>query len=67
MRRNITSIERSLRLVVGLTILGFALGLYPRFSPWLGLVALIPLGTAMLGYCPLYQLLGYDGCKRPAG
>ncbi len=64
MRRNITKFERGVRLVFGFAILFVALGFTPT-RPWLALVALVPLGTAILGYCPLYQLLRYDPLHRP--
>jgi len=41
------------------------------FGPlgWWGLIGLVPLGTALLGFCPLYPLLGLNTCpldKRSA-
>lgn len=58
MTRNIGSIDRVLRVVVGLGILGA--GLY--FKSSLGLIGLVPLSTALLGWCPLYVPLGISSC-----
>ena len=45
MTRNVGSADRIIRVVLGLIILG--LGIY--FGSWLGLIGLIPLGTAAIG------------------
>ena len=42
--------DRVLRGVVGVGIL--AVGLY--FGSWWGLIGLIPLATALVGWCPAY-------------
>jgi hypothetical protein len=57
MTRNMSMLDRGLRLIVGIVILGLYGALLP---PWkyLTLVGLIPLGTALTGYCPLYTMLG---------
>jgi hypothetical protein len=34
-------------------------------AKWFGLIGLVPLATAVFGYCPLYSLLGMSTC--PAG
>ena len=50
--RNVSSVERVLRVVVG----GALLVLIPDIGYW-GLIGLIPLVTGLSGYCPLYMLL----------
>lgn len=57
MARNVGPLDRAIRLVIGVLILG----LYGALdSPWkyLTLLGLVPLGTALVGSCPLYSLLG---------
>lgn len=49
------NVDRLLRVVEGLVMLMLVL-VGPR-TPW-GLVGLVPLLTGVLGYCPLYALLG---------
>ncbi len=61
MNKNIGSIDRILRIVLGLGVLGA--GYY--FKSWLGLIGLVPLLTAVVSFCPLYPLLGISTCKRP--
>lgn len=67
MTRNIGSIERALRAIVGLGIISLVF-VGPQSSwGWLGL---IPLATAALGWCPPYALLGISTCsakKLPNG
>jgi hypothetical protein len=58
-KENVGSIDRIIRVVVGLGLLAIVF-VGPR-TPigWLGL---IPLATAALGTCPLYTLLGMSTC-----
>ena len=55
MNRNVGTLDRVLRVVVGLGLLAIVF-VGPQ-SPW-GLIGLVPLGTALVGFCPLYRLLG---------
>ena len=60
MKRNIGSSERVVRVVVGLGILSLTV-IGPQ-SMW-GLLGLVPLATAAIGWCPPYSLLGINTCK----
>jgi DUF2892 family protein len=54
--------ERVVRLIAGVMILG----LYGALdAPWrsLTLIGLIPLGSALTGFCPLYAWLGWNRCS----
>jgi hypothetical protein len=33
---------------------------------WIGLVGIVPLVTGLVGYCPLYSVLGVDTCPGNA-
>ena len=59
MRANITMPDRITRLIVGVLLLGL-FGALP--SPWryLTLIGLFPLGTALLGSCPIYRFTGWN-------
>jgi sulfite exporter TauE/SafE len=50
MKKNMGKTDRTLRIIAGIIIL--AAGLY--LKSWWGLIGLIPLGTALIGWCPLY-------------
>jgi hypothetical protein len=58
---NVGKIERAVRLIVGVMILGLYGALDP---PWkyLALIGLIPLGSAITGFCPVYAWLGVNRC-----
>ena len=58
MKRNIGSVDKTVRIIVGLAII--ALGLY--FKSWWGLIGLLPVTTTLIGLCPLYLLLGINTC-----
>jgi Protein of unknown function (DUF2892) len=66
MRCNVGTIERVMRLIVGILILGLYGALEP---PWkyLTLVGLIPLASALTGFCPLYAMLGINRCSPATG
>lgn len=56
---NIGNIERVLRAIVGLGIISLIF-VGPQ-SPWSWL-GLVPLATAVVGWCPPYALLGINTC-----
>ncbi|MGJ3264265.1 MAG: YgaP family membrane protein [Salinarimonas sp.] len=64
MTRNIGGIDRTIRIVAGLLLLAFALGLgFPQTGwNWVGWIGVVPLATALLGWCPAYSLVGLDTC-----
>ncbi len=62
MKQNEGTVDRVARVVLGLALLSLTL-VGPR-SLW-GLLGLLPLATGLVGFCPLYRLLGISTC--PAG
>ena len=63
MIRNIGSIDRVLRILVGLAI--FSLVFVGPQTPW-GYIGLILVGTALINFCPIYRLIGVSTCSRSA-
>jgi len=59
---NVGTIDRIVRIVVGLALLaGFFL--YPGASMrWLFLIGIVPLVTGLFSTCPLYSILGISTC-----
>ena len=55
MLTNESSIDRALRVVLGIVVLSLVV-VGPR-TMW-GLVGLVPLLTGLVGFCPLYRVLG---------
>jgi hypothetical protein len=56
------SLDRTLRIVVGLVLL--ALVFAGPQTPW-GWIGLVPLVTGLVGFCPVYRLFGFNTCPRP--
>lgn len=59
MKQNVGSIDRILRLVIGLGLIGWGVAAQ---NMW-GLVGIIPLFTAAIGWCPAYLPFGLSSCK----
>jgi hypothetical protein len=62
MNKNVGKIDKTIRIIAAVVI--GALGIY--FESWWGLIALVPLATALIGWCPLYCPLGASTCKKSA-
>lgn len=58
--RNVGTLDRVIRIIVGLVLLGSPLAWYApeNISAW-GYLGLIPLITGLLGTCPIYSLFGW--------
>ena len=64
MTRNIGTIDRFVRVAIGLTALSLVF-VGPQ-TLW-GLLGLVPLLTALVGWCPPYAILGISTCRSSAG
>lgn len=62
MQKNVGSVDKILRIVVGLGLLSLLFVLDAPMK-YLGLIGLVPLATSLMGSCPLYTLLGVNTCK----
>ncbi len=60
MKRNVHDIERGVRVILGLTLIGLAAAGTIGMWGWIGLV---PLATGAIGNCPLYSIFGFSTCK----
>ena len=64
MTTNVGTIDRALRIIVGLALIGAALGVYgPAYTSVWGWIGVVPLVTALVGWCPAYTILGIRTCK----
>ena len=59
MSRNEGTIYRALRVIAGLAILSLVF-IGPQ-TPW-AWIGLVPLITGLVGFCPLYRVLGINTC-----
>ncbi|KAA3622730.1 MAG: DUF2892 domain-containing protein [Proteobacteria bacterium] len=55
MKSNVGSVDRGIRIVAGLVLISLVF-VGPQ-TPW-GWIGVIPLATALIGWCPAYTLLG---------
>lgn len=62
MKKNVGSAERIIRFVIALGLFSL-LFLLDAPMKYLGLIGLVPLATSLMGWCPLYTLIGINTCK----
>lgn len=62
-KTNVGGIDRVLRIVAGLVLIG--LTLMGTIGPW-GWIGVVPLATGLLGSCPLYSIVGLSTCPTKA-
>ena len=60
MKKNVGGIDRTLRIVLGLVLIGLAAS---GTVGWWGYFGVVPLLTGLIGWCPPYTLLGWNTCS----
>jgi hypothetical protein len=60
MNSNEGTLDRSLRVIAGLALIGMAAT--GVIGAW-GYVGVVPLLTGAVGWCPVYTLLGINTCR----
>jgi hypothetical protein len=64
MTPNIGPVDRAIRLIAGVCLLSL---IFVGPQTWWGLFGLVPLVTALIGWCPPYALLGVSTCPAHRG
>lgn len=66
MKKNVGTVDRVIRLLVGVALIAFALQIgFPNTGwNWLGWIGVVPILTAIFSNCPLYTVLGFSSCPR---
>ena len=59
MKPNIGKTDRIIRVLIGVILI--AVGAY--FKSWWGVIGLLPILTAALGWCAPYAVFGISTCK----
>lgn len=59
MNKNVGNIDKILRIVAGVALIGLSLAGVIGVWGWIGVV---PLVTGLLGWCPAYAMLGIKSC-----
>ncbi len=65
MKANVGSADRIVRVVLGLALLSL-LFVFDGNARWWGLMGIVPLVTAVFGFCPLYRVVGLSTCPLAA-
>jgi len=60
MKANVGGIDRVLRIVIGLALIGWVLFANGPVWAWIGVM---PILTAFVNFCPAYTILGINTCK----
>ena len=61
MNVNVGNADKLIRIIAGVCILSL-LFLLKGDARLLGLIGIVPLATGLVGYCPLYAMLGVNTC-----
>ncbi len=63
MSPNVGACDRAIRVIVGSILIGIAS--YGQGTPYAALawIGLIPFATGLVGWCPLYKILGINTVK----
>ncbi len=59
MKQNVGGIERVIRIVLGLAIIGAGV----MYANWWGAVGAVLVVTGLIGWCPPYAIMGMSTCK----
>jgi hypothetical protein len=59
MQANVGGIDKALRIVAGLGLIGATVA--GVIGPW-GYIGVVPLLTGLVGWCPAYMLFGVNTC-----
>jgi hypothetical protein len=62
MTQNVGGADRVIRIAVGAALVAYAV----TQGVWWGWLGLIPLGTALIRWCPAYLPFGINTCKKAA-
>ena len=60
MKANVGFVDRVIRIIAGLAIVGAGY----HFKSWWGLVGLMPILTGIVRFCPAYLPFGLNTCRH---
>ncbi len=64
MKANVGNLDRALRIIAGVVLIG--LTLTGSIGAW-GWIGIVPLFTGLFRFCPAYTLLGIQTCPASKG
>jgi hypothetical protein len=60
MNQNVGGADRILRIVLGFGLIGWGVAT----QNWWGAIGVVPLATALIGWCPVYLPFGISTAKK---
>jgi hypothetical protein len=60
MKSNVGETDKVIRIILSVIIAG--IGIY--YHSWWGIIAIVPLITAFMSFCPVYSLFGMNTCSN---
>jgi len=65
---NIGVIDRTVRAIIGLLLIAYAIPFgFPNTGwNWVGWIGIVPIVTAVIGSCPAYSLFGFSSRSASA-
>ncbi|GGK63619.1 YgaP family membrane protein [Amphritea balenae] len=63
MEKNIGAVDKALRVLVGLVLIALVFVGPQTVWGWIGVPVIL---IALVGWCPLYKVLGISSCKKCA-
>lgn len=60
MKCNVGKTDKIIRLLIGIGFIG--VGTY--LKSWWGSIGIVPILTAIIGWCPVYIPFGISSCKK---
>jgi hypothetical protein len=60
MEKNVGSTDKIIRYILGFLIIGAGI----MYNSWWGIIGVVPIFTATLGWCPLYKIFNASSKKK---
>lgn len=60
MKKNVGKIDMIIRIIIGIVVASVGI----VYESWWGLIAILPLLTAFINFCPLYTVIGCSTCSE---
>lgn len=60
MKANVGTVDRLMRITLGVVLIGLTLAGLIGVWGWIGI---LPIVTAVFRFCPAYRLLGINSCR----
>jgi hypothetical protein len=59
MEKNVGGLDKMARILVGVCLIAATVA---GFLPVWGYIGIVPLVTGLVGWCPLYRIVGLNSC-----